>query len=230
MNKKRLIFVVSLVLAVALVAAGTTMAYMVSSDAKTNTFGIGTITTDITENSNPTPVSVNSIPTTNHVAQKLVQVENKAGEHAIDAYVRVQLIPTLRDGASNLGGNFKMTVPTSNTIALIPFGDSTKLQITLVFNDGWGANWFYVSDENCFYYKNIVPGIKTQNAPPTNRTTPLLKEVRFSGTDADSWQTKFNLDVLTDSIQAGGNAVGTTVNGTTAWPKVQIVGGILTAK
>jgi len=223
MNKKRLTIVASLVLAVALVVAGTTMAYLVSSGTKTNTFGIGTITTDITESSNPTPNFVNSIPIKNTIAPKLVQIENKAGEHAIDAYVRVQLVPTLKDDTGNLGGDFKMTIPTDkNEIVFTPFKNTVNPQdvtITLVFDSGWSNDWFYSSNDNCFYYSSIVK--------PGNRTTPLLQEVKFQGKDAAAWQTKFNLDVLTDSIQAGGNAVETEVNGTIAWPNVKIASGIL---
>ncbi len=71
------------------------------------------------------------------IAPKLVQVENKAGANAVDAYVRVQLVPTLRDGSgSNLGGNFPMAVPAGDQIVFQPFTDK-ELTVTLVFADGW---------------------------------------------------------------------------------------------
>jgi predicted ribosomally synthesized peptide with SipW-like signal peptide len=215
MNKKRLMLVACLVLAVALVAAGTTMSYLTSTpQSAVNQFGVGTLTPDIKENGSSTPSSSNSIGERSAgVFPKLVQVENKKVTNAIDAYVRVQLVPMLRDGTSNLGGNFAMTAPSKNTvngmpygqsILFTPFGDATKLQILLVLDDNWhssstGKNgyWNYRADDNCFYYTGVLaPGDITQQ--------PLLTEVHFYGIDAASWEAKFNVDVLTDSIQADG--------------------------
>ncbi len=207
MNKKRLIITASLVLTVALVAAGTSIAYLTGTQSAVNHFSVGNQTVDINENSSTTPNSNNSIVVTNNVAPKLVQVENKAGTNAIDAYVRVQLLPTLRDGNSNLGGNFSMTDPASNQIVFRPFTDK-DLTITLVLDSGWNSKWKYRASDNCFYYTDIVaPGAKT---------TTLLQQVQFSGSDAAVWQTKFNLDVLTDSIQADGK-IGAKYAAEEAW-------------
>lgn len=210
MNKKRLIITASLVLTVALVAAGITMAYLTSKpQAMVNHFGVGALTAEINENNNTTPNSSNSIVIANNVAPKLVQVENKAGENAIDAYVRVQLVPTLRDSSSNLGGNFPMTTPANNQIVFHPFTNK-DLTITLVFDSGWNSKWKYRAGDNCFYYTDVVK--------PGTKTATLLQEVRFSGSDAAAWQTKFNLDVLTDSIQALGKTAGNTPAAQEAWP------------
>lgn len=222
MNKKRLIITASLVLTVALVAAGTTMAYLTNKpQAMVNHFGVGTMATDIHENEESTPDPSKTIPVYGEIAPKLVQVENKAGANAVDAYVRVQLVPTLRDGSgSNLGGNFPMAVPASNQIVFQPFTDK-DLTVTLVFADGWSSKWKYRAGDNCFYYTDVVK--------PGTKTTPLLKEVHFSGADAAAWQAKFNLDVLTDSIQAVGKTAGDIPAAQEAWP-VTVTGGKLTPK
>lgn len=220
MNKKRLMIAACLGLVIALVAAGTTLSYLTSTpQSAVNHFGVGTLTPDIHENSSSTPTSSNSISESSpNVFPKSVQVENEKVANAIDAYVRVQLVPTLRDGDSNLGGNFPMTAPKSNTVGgttytksilFTPFGEPAKLQILLVFDPNWNNNaegcWNYRASDNCFYYTAVVK--------PDNVTQqPLLKEVRFYGTDAANWETKFNVDVLTDSIQAEGTiSTGGTV-------------------
>jgi predicted ribosomally synthesized peptide with SipW-like signal peptide len=230
MNKKRLIIVASLVLAVALVAAGTTMAYLTSAQTAVNQFGVGTLTPDIHENGSSTPQTVNSIPqTAAGVFPKVVKVENKNVPNAIDAYVRVQLVPTLRDATGTLGANFTMPATFSGTtITFTPFGDPAK-QISLVFAAGWNNTsnsngyWTYHAADNCFYYsKKLAPGETTAQA--------LLSSVTFTGADAADWQAKFNLDVLTDSIQAGGTittAGVTKAAAADAWP-VTITGGVLT--
>ncbi len=210
MNKKRLTVAASLVLAIALVIVGTTMTYLTSrTEPKVNNFGVGTLTTDIHENDQSTPESVNSIPINfTDKAPKQVAVENAAGKDAIDAYVRVQLVPSFRDtNGVNLGGDFAMAEPSDNKIVFTPFTDK-DLTITLAFDDHWSGSWFYVADDNCFYYKTIVA--------PGHRTDVLLEEVQFSGADAAGWKDKFNLDVLTDSIQAGGRAASD------AWTNINI--------
>lgn len=219
MNKKRLIITASLVLTVALVASGISLAYLTSSKTAVNRVGIASMVPNIHENSSTTPNSVNSVPGTNTgVFPKEIRVQNTDITNAVDAYVRVQLVPTLRDASSNLGGNFKMTDPASNQIVFSPFTDK-DLTITLVFASGWNSKWKYRASDNCFYYTDIVkPGHYTEQ--------PLLSEVIFSGDDAGEYQTKFNLDVLTDSIQADGK-IGTKYAAEEAWP-VSVNNRILT--
>lgn len=239
MNKKRLMLAACLGLVIALVAAGTTLSYLTStSQPAVNQFGVGTLIPDIHENGSSTPASSNSISQSDPgVFPKLVQVENRDVTNAIDAYVRVQLVPALRNGDSSLGGNFLMADPKSNTvngttysqsILFTPFGDANKLQILLVFDPNWNNKdnlegyWNFLPDDNCFYYTAVVkPGKVTQQ--------PLLQEVRFYGTDAANWEPKFNVDVLTDSIQAEGtSSAGGTVKAAAedAWP-VKITNKIL---
>jgi hypothetical protein len=125
----------------------------------------------------------------------------------------VQLIPSLRDGNSGMIGDFKMTDPKVGklkdggasvpSISFVPFGNADRLRIVLVFDDNWNNKdstvgyWNYREDDNCFYYtKHLAPGEKTEQ--------PLLKEIRFYGAESQKWQSRFRLDVLTDSIQAEG--------------------------
>lgn len=213
MNKKRLIVVASLTMAVALILSCTTVGYLTSAKSAVNRVGVGSMVPDIHENSSTTPNSVNSVPEDNKgVFPKEIRVQNTDIPNAVDAYVRVQLVPTLRDVNSNLGGNFKMEAPTRHTvngktydksILFVPFGNPEELQILLVFHDSWDTNangcWQYREADNFFYYTHIVkPGKYTEQ--------PLLSKVIFFGDSATlkTWEEKFNLDVVTDSIQADG--------------------------
>jgi hypothetical protein len=216
MNKKRLILAASFTMAVALIIASTTLGYLTSAKTAVNRIGVGSMVPDIHENSTPTTNSVHSGPERNEgVFPKEIRVQNTDITNAVDAYVRVQLIPTLRDEGSNLGGNFKMSAPGKNvvngttykqSISFIPFGDASKLQILLVFDENWNNRsnkngyWQYRAADNTFYYSDILPPDRDKKT----KTNPLLKEVRFFGTESADWQSKFNLDVLTDSIQADG--------------------------
>ncbi len=221
MNKKRLIIVASLVMAVALVTASTTMAYQMNrANPVKNVFVPGTITPDIHENSGSTPAASMIIPTEScGYAPKKVQLQNvdntESGGHPIAAYFRAQLVPALRDSnGNNLGGDFVMSKPNGNKIVFEPFKNSSSpdkcgLKITLEFEPGWSNNWFYSSTSNCFYYKKSVdPGAKTDF---------LLSRVKFEGTaDWTVWRDCFQLDILTDSIQT----LGAIQDG--VWPEVKV--------
>lgn len=233
MNKKRVEGIAVAAAVVALVAVGSTLAYLTSTPAeRVNRFSIGTLTPDIHENSSSTPDSSQiytvSGTDSNYSVDKVVAVTNVKSDTAIPGYFRVQLVPTLTgtmtDSAgsptkANIGGNFAMPTSQSpiinNVYSFTPFGDSNKLQIQLVFADGWSSRWFYVPEENCFYYKSVLK--------PGDTTEPLLKSIHYTGTDAKNYVSGFYLDVLTDAVQAEGGAIhsgsGTPAN---PWPRVKV--------
>jgi hypothetical protein len=232
MNKKRLVIAASLTMTVALIFTSATVGYLTSTKTAVNRIAVASMIPDIHENSSSTPSSVNSVPEGNPgVFPKEVRVQNTNITNAVDAYVRVQLVPTLRDERGNLGGNFKMETPAnhefngknySQSVAFVPFGEPKNLQILLVFDKDWNNSrnqngyWQYRAADNCFYYSDILPPDKDGKT----KTNPLLKEVRFFGTESAKWQSSFHLDVLTDSIQADGKIGGSPAKyaAEEAWP------------
>jgi len=190
MNKKGLI--ISSVLVVILVIAGTTLSLLTTkSETKTNEFVPGVLTAPIWENGKLAPDNTSSLIPTDKTVKKEVQAENISGPHEVDAYIRVMLVPTFRNEYGTLAGDVQLDPNGGNSITVkAPDGGT----VTLNLIDGWGNYWIY--DNGYFYFKPVVH--------PGKMTKILLEDVTVS--DPELWNT-FNLEVLSDSIQAENNAV-----------------------
>lgn len=199
--KKKVLAIASLAIVIALSVAGSTMAYMTSSDSQTNDFSAGTLQTDIIENGSSTPSTSNVIPAHGVEAKKQVMVENVANTSGIDAYIRVALIPSWVVGGNTQMGDLRMPA----TAAAITKGNNIDLgtgdrSVTLYLHENWSKYWIY--KDGYFYYKKVVPsGGQTAS---DGKDQGLLQRVILG--DKDYWS-QFNLEVLSDSVQAGGNAI-----------------------
>jgi hypothetical protein len=176
------------------VSVGFTYAYsMAQTGTKENSFVKGKPGIEIHENNSSTPTTSNTV--NNNI--KLVKVQNTGN---IPAYARVMLVPGYKS-AANVNFNFG-TMPSSisKDASSFSMGD-----IKLNFAPNWSNSWFYVFDSTdnigYFYYK--------ESLPPSGFTSTLLASVEAAdpaklGTMIDNIQ----VDVITDSIQMEGGAVG----------------------
>lgn len=188
MKKKRLI--ISSVLALILVIAGATLAlFTAKSNSKTNEFVPGALTSLIWENDKPAPDDTNLLVPADKAVSKEVQVQNISGSHEVDAYIRVMLVPVFRNAADSLAGDVILRPDGSTITVTAPDGGKVKLNLKA----GWEEDWIY--DNGYFYYKSIVH--------PDEKTEVLLENITVS--DSELWYT-FNLEVLSDSIQAESGA------------------------
>ncbi|HEX3039240.1 MAG TPA: hypothetical protein VHP54_02965 [Caproiciproducens sp.] len=193
-NRKVLLISSAAVLILA-VSIGATLAFSSAiTNSKTNSFQKGVPGIEIIENNSSTPGGSNSVDP----SQKEVKVENTG---TIPAYVRVMLVPGYKS-AANVGLSFN-TMPQSIGSSATAF---TMGDLKLNLDPGWSSKWFYVYDSTdkigYFYYKEILP--------PGRRTAqPLLASVgSVDPTKSNIVISSVQVDVITDSIQAEGGAVG----------------------
>ena len=192
-TKKILVLLTSALLVIGLVAGGATMAYLFDqSGQKQNQFTHGTPSVDIEENSSGTPESSNVVSHGGNTAVKEVKVTNTGD---IPLYVRVMLIPGWKetDGQAPAGKLDFGAEPMWKDDRTLVMGD-----VELHLNAYWANYWLYDSESRYFYHKASVA--------PQGSTALLLEKVVLPEGTEEVWDA-LQVEVLTDSIQAEGNAV-----------------------
>lgn len=170
MNQKRLLLICSALVLAALLAGGT-LAWMAASEQVDNELTIGLVDAKVDEKFTP------GVLTAGQEYPKQVRVQNAdtLGK-AVDAYIRVMLVPTWRDADGNG----------------LPFSAlSGEYAVTL--NLSSGTQWEKVGD----YYYFTAP------VAPDAYTDYLLESVRA---DKIPEGAHLEIQVLADSIQAEGGA------------------------
>ncbi len=193
-NRKVLLFSSALALFLAVSLGGTYAYSMAQTGTKENPFVRGKPGIEIYENNSSTPTTSNSVNNT----LKLVKVKNTGN---IPAYVRVMLVPGYQS-AANVNFNFG-TMPTaiSKEDQSFVMGD-----LQLNFAPNWSNLWFYVFDSTnqtgYFYYKKALP-------PGEFSANSLLASVQpIDPAKLRTMIDNIQVDVITDSIQMEGGAVG----------------------
>ncbi len=155
----------------------------------------------------------------NYKATKEVRILNadKTDENNTDAYIRVCMIPRWINIAVDESASGVITetdvITAANADAYTPFGSLTDIKITdntykmgdvtFTLADNWSENWIYNPKDGYFYYKKIVS--------PGNTTEVLLESVSIEKEAYEKIDSGVSLrvDVISDSIQTGGDAVNT---------------------
>lgn len=185
--KKKLPLLFAIAIVVVACIAGTTMAYLTSSNEIINKFLTPILTTAIYENDN---IATGDIPVREEVKDTLkkVQIQNNTSgvkpDTAIDAFIRTKLIPSCPGG-----GNVSYDLENNKITLTTQKGEKA----VLILGANWNQNWFFA--DGMFYHKaKVAPG---------NRTAVLLEKVTVSSTEL--WQ-ELKVDVLSEGIQAEGGA------------------------
>ena len=189
----------TLLLSVSLVG---TLAWLTYTDGMqaTNAMSIGRAKITIQEPG----VNQNSVQWSS--SAKPVQVRLDSGADQVRSFIRVMIVPVLKDGDGLRAG------PLGSLSA--PSGQVMNLgNIDLHFVSGWTTNWFY--RDGFFYYRSAVE--------PGSTTTQLLSGATMKNGDAVNAQAfqdnTVTITVISESIQAAGNAAadawGVTVSGST---------------
>lgn len=174
------------------------------------------------DNQEPTPESKeltwtdNSDGSYSAVKQvKILNVDND-NENNTDAYIRVCIIPRWINTVS-VGDNSTDTDITGVS-ELGDFGNLTDIEInnntysmgkvTFTLNEAWEDYWIYNKKDGYFYYKKSVA--------PGDTTEILLESISIDkdvyaniSSDGDYSSVSLRVDVISDSIQTGGEAVET---------------------
>lgn len=189
--KKKIAIKVSLaIVLISLLLSGVTFGYLTdSTNEASNAFFPGVLSAPIVENDSIAADNTVILQPDGTIALKKVQVQNTQNPHEVDCYIRVMLIPVFRTSEGTLASDISLSPIGNNITVTAPSGESVTLQLA----NGWGNDWIY--DNGYFYYKHIVH--------PGQNTTVLLNRVLIS--DVAVWDS-FCLEVLSDAIQAEGNA------------------------
>jgi hypothetical protein len=160
-----------------------------------------------------------------YTAVKQVQVTNlnQTGENNAAAYVRVCILPrwvTTMEGTDiqvdvQCSAVGLSEIGTLNSVDVLTALSGTEAHtyilgdVTFTLDENWKKYWFFNSADGYFYYKTPLK--------PGESTTVLLSKVSISNDtytkllDSDSKETQvisLVVDVLSDSIQTEGGAVG----------------------
>ena len=137
---------------------------------------------------------------------KPVQVRLDSGQDQVKSFIRVMIVPVMKDGDGLRSG------PLASMSA--PSGQVMRMgNIDLYFVSGWSGNWFY--RDGFFYYRSAVN--------PGDTTARLLSGATMKDGDAinalDFQDKSVTITVIAESIQAAGGAAadawGVTVSGDT---------------
>lgn len=223
-GKKRLSMGLVLTLFLGLAAIGTTFAYLYSeTNILTNAFSVGTLPIEVIENGEDPGNDSKNIPPNGGTAKKEVKIKNEGN---LQSYIRVSLIPTLREGtaAQSETKPCNVTYSIGNWIiqcfAYEDPNDRTEITtgFTLVLDLQTKSDWFYHAGTNAYYYKKPVD--------PEETTSLLLKEVKRVAGDWDL----LNVEVMADAIQAEFEGDPADHPVTSQWPVVIGADGTLSAK
>jgi hypothetical protein len=177
-QRKIILFSFTLVL-LAMLTVGSTVAYMIAkTNTQNNKFDPGVANIEISE-PNDSSYVINSDSTVN----KVVAITNKNNPHAVPVYVRVKLVPILRNmNGEGTGESVNVTYPSQNT-----------------------TNW--TSEINgYYYYKGILkPGTATEsliNKAKVEGGLPKERKIEIQviadsiqavgNAEQDAWGMKYN--------------------------------------
>lgn len=163
----------------ALITAGSSFALLTAkTNTQTNRFTPGVADISVSE-----PYGSSYTPDDNNTVNKIVQIKNESHigedgqEHAIPVYVRVRLVPVMRNAAGEGTGE----------PAEVSYPD---------INAGTGHAWTEQQDDGYYYYKGILN--------PKGVTPELINTAKIEGRLPGD--RKLEIQVIADSIQTKGNA------------------------
>lgn len=188
MNKKRLATIVVSVLAIAVLAIGSTLAYFTSNDKAGNSFVMGNVKIDLKESQDNGTTWVDDGLTYDQVMpgstmNKLAVVN--VDPTSEDCYIRV-----------------KMTVTTTN------ISDADKALLITAINTEAAAHDFVAGTDGYYYFQNSTDS----TAHKSDSLTFLNSFVIPTGIGNDSANGTFAIDIEADAIQAANITFGDATN------------------
>ena len=187
-RRRRLTITGLITLLVIVISAGATVTMLkTNTGTKINDLGFGQTKIEIDENFDgweAKEVSL-SVPTTGEFSEQ------------VPGAARVMIVPYIIDDSGDY-------IPCELDKLAKPVGGQMIVgDVILVFAADWENHWFY--KDGYFYYKKVMYPTSAGNA---NKTPALLKKVSLTAGALDAYEdANINIEVLSDILQAEGNAV-----------------------